>query len=101
VQSVASLGFSSGLAHTREGSFVISKCVDKNVFILVSLDDESAGRRNVDALKLYCEQPEWSQKQQENDISDTVCSTSNGLTDTVLCTSKEDGKMQRPKRKIV
>jgi hypothetical protein len=101
VLSDASLGFSSGLAHAYEGPYVISKRVGKNVFDLVTLDDVPAGRRHVDALRPYCEQPEWAQKQRENNIPDSVRDVSNDITDDDLGVSSGDGKLQRPKRKIV
>jgi hypothetical protein len=46
----ASLRFSSGLAPAYEGPFVISKYIGTNVFDLVTLDYEPAGRRHADVL---------------------------------------------------
>jgi hypothetical protein len=99
VLSDASLGFSSGLAPAYEGPFVISKRIGKNVFDLVTLDDEPAGHRHADVLKLYREQPEWAMGGKNQ--NDAVVSSSVNEEMEESQSSGDDGVPKlRPNRKI-
>jgi hypothetical protein len=98
VLSDASLGFSSGLAPAYEGPFVISRRIGNNVFDLVTLDDEPAGRRYVDVLKPYREQPRWARDKQVLQGADNNLNESDQVTDVDHSSSDDSAQELRPKR---
>jgi hypothetical protein len=100
VLSDASLGFSSGLAPAYVGPFIISIRIGKNVYDLVTLDDEPAGRRHADVLKLYREQPHWAKRELENDSIDVNSSVCSDPVDSDQSIDPENTPKLRPKRKI-